>query len=72
MPKLYSSRQIVKVLESRGFVFVSQKGSHVKYRKNVNPVLTVIVPEGRKQIPKGTFASILRQADLKAEDFEET
>lgn len=64
MPKLYSSEQIVKTLEREGFVFVSQRGSHVKYRKTGTPTLTVIVPAGRKQIPRGTFRSILRQAGL--------
>jgi predicted RNA binding protein YcfA (HicA-like mRNA interferase family) len=64
VPKLYSSEQIVKTLEREGFVFVSQRGSHVKYRKTGSPTLTVIVPAGRKQIPRGTFRSILRQAGL--------
>lgn len=70
MPKLYSSDEILKVLENQGFYFVSQSGSHAKYRKLGDPVLTVIVPARRKQIPKGTFSSILRQSGLKAEDFE--
>ena len=61
MPKLLSSRQIVQVLERNGFVFVSQNGSHAKYRKNVN---TVIVPAAKKEIPIGTFHSIVRQSGL--------
>ncbi|OGI32191.1 MAG: hypothetical protein A2489_01320, partial [Candidatus Moranbacteria bacterium RIFOXYC12_FULL_36_13] len=61
MPKLYSSSNIIKVLQKKGFVFISQKGSHVKLRKNSSPTLTVIVPAGRKEIPFGTFKSILRQ-----------
>jgi predicted RNA binding protein YcfA (HicA-like mRNA interferase family) len=65
MPKLYSSQQIVKVLEREGFAFVSQRGSHVKYRRiDSDIVLTVIIPAGRKQVPRGTFRSILRQAGL--------
>ncbi len=70
MPKLYSSNEIIKVLRKRGFVFVSQKGSHVKFRKIGNPTLTVIIPAGRKEIPFGTFKSISRQADLAEDDFE--
>lgn len=70
MPKLYSSKRIMRVLENKGFVFVSQKGSHVKYRKSGNPTLTVIVPAQRKEMPMGTFRSILRQANLNEEDFE--
>jgi len=70
MPKLYSSKQICKVLEALGFVFVSQKGSHMKYHKYGIPTLTVIVPAARRQIPIGTFKSILRQSCLNEEDFE--
>jgi predicted RNA binding protein YcfA (HicA-like mRNA interferase family) len=70
MPKLYSSKDIVKILLKHDFYFVSQKGSHAKYRKNGTPILTVIVPAGKKEIPFGTFKSILKQANLKEEDFE--
>jgi predicted RNA binding protein YcfA (HicA-like mRNA interferase family) len=63
-PKLHSSAAIVKVLESQGFEFVSQRGSHAKYRKQGPPKLTVIVPAARKEIPLGTFRSIVRQSGL--------
>jgi predicted RNA binding protein YcfA (HicA-like mRNA interferase family) len=33
MPKLYSSSHILKVLDKRGFVFISQKGSHINFEK---------------------------------------
>ncbi|WP_211710146.1 type II toxin-antitoxin system HicA family toxin [Mucilaginibacter xinganensis] len=33
MPKLYSSAYILKVLGDHGFIFISQKGSHVKLKK---------------------------------------
>jgi len=70
MPKLYSSKIIIKTLEKKGFYFVSQKGSHVKYRKTGKPTLTVIIPADRKEIPLGTFRSILRQANLSEDDFK--
>lgn len=69
MPKLYSTKHIIKVLEEKGFIFVSQKGSHMKYRKG-NPSLNVIVPAKRKEMPMGTFRSILRQSKLAEEDFK--
>ena len=69
MPKLYSSAKIIKTLQNKGFVFVSQRGSHVKLRKLSNSVLTVIVPANRKEIPFGTFKSILRQSNLSQDDF---
>lgn len=70
MPKLCSSNQIIKVLQSKGFIFVSQRGSHVKFRKFGKPTLTVIVPANRKEIPFGTFRSILRQSNLTENDFK--
>lgn len=69
MPKLYSSNHIIKILLQQGFVFISQKGSHKKYRKTGPPTLTVIVPADRKEIPVGTFKSILKQSGLQTEDF---
>lgn len=70
MPKLHSSKNIIKVLEKNKFVYVSQKGSHIKYRKYGNPTLTVIVPANRREIPYGTFRSILRQSQLQEIDFK--
>ena len=70
MPKLHSSKAIIKVLKQKGFIFISQKGSHIKYRKIGNPTLTVIIPDNRKEIPEGTFRSILRQSNLSKEEFD--
>jgi len=70
VPKLFSSNQVIKILLQHGFVFISQKGSHIKYRKVGNPTLTVIVPAERKQIPVGTFNSIVRQSGLDKKVFE--
>jgi len=66
MAKLLSSREIITVLEKQGFIFKSQKGSHTKYIKGTN---TVIVPHPKKEIPYGTFLSIVRQSGLHKEDF---
>ena len=66
MPNLFSSKEIIEVLQQNGFVFISPKGSHKKYKK-VNRI--VIVPDPKKEVPKGTFASILRQSGLNKDDF---
>ncbi len=66
MPKLLSSRQVVKVLENNNFIFISQRGSHLKFRKNGK---TVIVPAGKREIPIGTLHSIIRQSSLLKGDF---
>jgi predicted RNA binding protein YcfA (HicA-like mRNA interferase family) len=62
VPKLLSSDEIVKILLANGFEFVSQRGSHQKYRNSSG--YTVIVPAGRKQTPRGTTQSIIRQSGL--------
>jgi predicted RNA binding protein YcfA (HicA-like mRNA interferase family) len=67
MSRLFSSQKIIKILENHGFVQVGQKGSHIKLRKENK---TVIVPHPKKEIPIGTFHSILRQSGMKKEDFE--
>jgi len=70
MPKPFPLKLVLRVLEEKGFFFVSQNGSHVKYRKNGELILTVIIPIHGKEIQHGTFCSILRQAKLRRSDFE--
>jgi len=69
VPKFYSSKEVVQVLQKKDFVYISQKGSHAKFRKFNGTALTAIVPANRKEIPYGTFRSILRQANLTEEEF---
>ena len=66
MTKLPSSHKIINVLLKNGFIFISQRGSHQKYRKDDK---TVIVPAPRKEIPIGTFRSIIRQSGLNPDQF---
>lgn len=51
---------ILRVIQKKGFFFVSQTGSHAKYRKLGNPILNVIMPIHGKEVPHRTFRSILR------------
>jgi predicted RNA binding protein YcfA (HicA-like mRNA interferase family) len=66
MPKLFSSSHIISVLLKHGFYEVSQSGSHKKFH---NGVCTAIVPAGKREIPIGTFFSIVRQSGLLKDDF---
>jgi predicted RNA binding protein YcfA (HicA-like mRNA interferase family) len=57
----YSAKNLIRVLLLNGFVFKRAKGSHqLFYNKEANK--TVIVPMHGKDMPKGTFLSILKQA----------
>jgi predicted RNA binding protein YcfA (HicA-like mRNA interferase family) len=70
MPRLHSSTHLTRVLQEHGFLYVSQKGSHVKFRKvEAETVYTVIVPANKKEVPFGTFRSIVRQSGLSTKDF---
>lgn len=54
-----NSRDIIRRLEAEGWVLVSSKGSHHKFRKGA---LTVIVPHPKKDLPLGTARNIARFA----------
>lgn len=71
MPRPITLRQVLGVLRKKGFFFVSQNGSHAKFRKPGNPTRTVIVKMAKKEIPHGTFQSILLHSGLKESDFRE-
>jgi predicted RNA binding protein YcfA (HicA-like mRNA interferase family) len=56
-------------LEKAGFSEVGQTGSHVKFAKTTNEgTRTATVPKHR-EIASGTLRSILRQAGLSEEEF---
>jgi predicted RNA binding protein YcfA (HicA-like mRNA interferase family) len=58
---LRDSRDIIKRLEADGFVLVSVRGSHHKFRQGATGRM-VIVTHPRRDIPVGTLRSIYRQA----------
>ena len=69
MPKPIPLKQILQVLRSKGFFFVKQKGSHAKYRKKGEQTRNVTIKTTKKEIPHGTFQSILLQSGLEKGDF---
>ncbi len=59
-----SPKHLIKLLEQHGFFFKRAKGSHQLY---YNPTTneTIIVPvHGGKDLKKGTFIAILKQAGI--------
>ena len=57
-------KEIVKLLEKNGFVYISSNGSHRKYR-NPQTGKTTIVPLHATELKPGTEKSILNMAGLK-------
>lgn len=70
MPRPILLKRVLKILKEKRFFFVAQKGSHGKFRKVGTPTRTVIVKMSKKEIPHGTFQSILLQSGLKESDFQ--
>jgi mRNA interferase HicA len=59
------ARQVVKLIEKAGWVFVNQEGSHMKFR-HPNFLYPVIVPNhGSRDLGKGLVLKILRDAGLR-------
>ena len=69
MPKLpvLKPRQVIAALEKAGFRQVRQKGSHVQFKRGN---LLVTVPNHPGDLNPYVLKSILRQAQMSAEEFE--
>ncbi|HXH73433.1 MAG TPA: type II toxin-antitoxin system HicA family toxin [Bacteriovoracaceae bacterium] len=57
------AREVISKLLENGFKLVSQKGSHVKFRKG--PLTTIVPVHGGKDIRIGTIRSIEKQTGIK-------
>jgi predicted RNA binding protein YcfA (HicA-like mRNA interferase family) len=64
----YSAKNLIKVLEQKGYSFKRANGSHHLYY-NAATGKTVIVPvHGNKDLAKGLFFSLLKQAGIDREE----
>ncbi|HYS23259.1 MAG TPA: type II toxin-antitoxin system HicA family toxin [Candidatus Eisenbacteria bacterium] len=63
MPKLpaVKAREITRFLERKGFVLDQASGSHFIYYHPTSK-RRAVVPKHSREIPKGTLASLLREA----------
>lgn len=72
MPKLpqVSGKQTVKALTKIGFEKISQKGSHIKLRRELNDRIQTVTVPNHKVIRKGTLRNgILKPINLSVEEF---
>lgn len=59
-----SAKKLIKILQGEGFEFKRSKGSHHTYH-HPSMKRTVVVPvHGKKDLPKGTYYGILKQAGI--------
>ena len=72
MPKLpvLTPRDVIRILEERGFILDRVKGSHHIY---IHPATKqrAVVPVHRRDLPQGTLLSILKQAGIDRDELEE-
>lgn len=64
MPKRYTSRELIRLIEADGWYEVAQAGSHKQFKHPTKPGRVTIVHPERNMHPK-TVQSILRQAGLR-------
>jgi predicted RNA binding protein YcfA (HicA-like mRNA interferase family) len=60
--KLLSGYEVIKFFEKSGFGIVTQKGSHIKIRRNVNGQKETLIIPNHKQLDTGTLRAIIKQA----------
>lgn len=65
----FTSKEIIKILKQKGFELDRAKGSHQIF---IHPVKKnrVIVPMHNRDLPIGTFFSILKQAGIDKEELK--
>ena len=64
-------REIKRRLESAGFVEHSQKGSHVKFVRSTDEAIDVAIVPRKREVPASALRSILNQAHLSPDEWEE-
>jgi predicted RNA binding protein YcfA (HicA-like mRNA interferase family) len=61
-------KHLIRLLERHGFFFKRSKGSHQIFYNPVTNTTVVVPVHGKKDIKKGTFLAILKQAGIDASD----
>jgi len=67
--QLISSNKVLKILTKQEFQIARQRGSHVTLHKKVGDKTLLVVVPVRKQIKRGTWLSIIRQAGMTKDEF---
>ncbi len=70
MAKLLRPREVIRALQRAGFVRVSQRGSHIKLKKQSEKGEIVVIVPNHPEIAQGTLDSILVMAGLSREEMD--
>lgn len=65
-----NAKQIIKVLEKKGFVFSRQSGSQAIYI-NSDGLRTTVPINGKKDLGKGLFRQIIKDANISFDELND-
>lgn len=51
--KVLSGKEVIKILTKKGFRVVSQKGSHIKLKKEKNGQMLIVTPKSQRVNKRG-------------------
>ncbi|MBE0431436.1 MAG: type II toxin-antitoxin system HicA family toxin [Dehalococcoidia bacterium] len=69
LPKL-QAYEVITILEQHGFILVSQRGSHQKWRNEDTGKQVIVSFHKGKQLPAGTLKSIVEGSGVPEERFQ--
>ena len=62
-----NAKELIKILEKKGFTFSRQSGSHAIY-SNLNGIGVTVPIHGKKDLGKGLLKQIIKDAGLSNDD----
>ena len=63
-----SAKHLIRILQKAGLEFRRSKGSHQIFYNPVTNKTAIVPVHGNKDLKKGTFLAILKQAGISKED----
>jgi predicted RNA binding protein YcfA (HicA-like mRNA interferase family) len=58
-------REVIRLIESNGWVQVRQRGSHRQFKHATRPGTVTVAGKNNQDLPPGTLNSVLKQAGIK-------
>jgi len=68
LPRLRAS-EVINILQQHGFILISQRGSHQKWRHPKTGKQVIVPYHKGKQLPLGTIRSIIEGSGIPKEEF---
>lgn len=68
-PSRLKAHEVVKILQKYDFIFISQRGSHQKWRNEESGKQVIVPYHKAKQLPLGTLRSIIEGSGILESEF---